>query len=262
MRVGVVILTHSVLPDRAIESLKTAEHDIDLHVFFHGDSDEVLQAVEALVADANGVLYPYRCNRGVARSWNEGIKACLDRGADAVLLLNDDCHFLSEDRFNSFIAFAEAAFEEPRWAVATTSGVEPYGGNLVQDQGFACILLPRKTIDRIGYFDQNFHKAYYEDFDYGRRILLAGQECARCPDVNVEHQRGLTRRANPSIQDDLLRAIEGNLAYYLRKWGGPDVGNVSFRLAFDRFDPRITWESHNAPFGSGFDRDDDTAGSA
>jgi GT2 family glycosyltransferase len=71
----------------------------------------------------------------------------------------------------------------------------------------------------VGYFDQNFWPAYFEDADYFRRLELSGVPNLWDERILLEHNRSQTVRA-----DFLLRKLHDertrrNETYYIRKWG-------------------------------------------
>ena len=246
MRVGVVMVTHSISPYRAILSVSSARHTVDLRVFHHGSAPEHV-----------ALFYPYCTNRGLARSWNEGLRACLGRGADVVLLLNDDAFFTEAGHFDRFIDFASTCIDsDPDTGLVFVHGVEPYGGNLVQQQGYACGLITRRAVDVIGAFDENFSPAYYEDFDYSRRAVLSGLSVHIDTRVLVQHERGLTTRNDPELERSAKIASDLNLGYFRRKWGGTTVYDSCFDEPFGRFSNRISFAHRARPYGRGFDRDD------
>lgn len=55
----------------------------------------------------------------------------------------------------------------------------------------ACVMIPRKVIDGIGLFDDDFW-CYYEETDFCHRVWLAGYECWYYPKAVIHHAGGGT----------------------------------------------------------------------
>jgi hypothetical protein len=77
-----------------------------------------------------------------------------------------------------------------------------------------CNAVSQKTVEQIGYFDENFYPAYYEDTDYEMRIEIAGlhwdkvyEICATCQVDGAATLDGL--RLNINALED----------YFVEKWG-------------------------------------------
>jgi len=64
--------------------------EITWHVFLHSQIPPVVEACYDLASRAKVWLYPYGINRGLARSWNEGLYNAYQDGADVALIANDD----------------------------------------------------------------------------------------------------------------------------------------------------------------------------
>ena len=87
-------------------------------------------------------------------------------------------------------------------------------------QGAACMAVGQGAIEAIGYFDQNFWPAYFEDADYFRRLELSGIPTLWDERILLEHNRSQTVRADfllKRLHDERTRRNE---QYYIRKWGG------------------------------------------
>lgn len=82
--------------------------------------------------------------------------------------------------------------------------------------------IPRKTIDKIGYFDENFGIGNGDDIDYSWRIHKAGLRCY-IAQVYVEHHR-MTEQRELDIKnaEELEKLKQKNAAYFRRKHGIKD----------------------------------------
>ena len=153
-------------------------------------------------------------NRGVAASWNLGIDE-LDRiGGDWLIIVSAAIRFGPPGGLD-FLAACEA--NPDALAVEAAQGI-----------GWHLIAINRRTIDRVGTFDENFHPAYFEDIDYGRRMWLEFDQ-EQWPRVWAD-----VSIAGVSHGVDLGGAVVNNYAltkYYRYKWGG-DKGQETYTKPF------------------------------
>ena len=85
--------------------------------------------------------------------------------------------------------------------------------------GYSSFALNREGVERVGYFDENFHPAYFEDNDYAYRCFLDGMEMVHL--INgAKHEGSATIYGDQSYRDQNHQTFEANKAYYLAKWGG------------------------------------------
>lgn len=152
-------------------------------------------------------------NLGVAASWNLGMK--VSPGAPWWLIVNHDIEFGAGDL---------ARLDE---------AVDPNGDTHYFMLGMAAFALTRHTLERVGYFDENFHPAYDEDLDWDRRAKLVG-----CERIEVgftgTHVGSATIHSDPSLRRQNGRTHMANDVYYSRKWGGPKQGGERFSTPFNR----------------------------
>lgn len=259
MRVGHILVCHSVDPSKLFESIP---HDDDAawFVFFHGQDLELLDKVDVSVRSRQGDLFPYMVNRGLAKSWNTGIHLAVQAQCETILLLNDDLFFY-EGAYCEFLRTIEAVNDiSDNVSFISTNGLEtggsPFVGKVIP-QNFACCALTTSAVDRVGYFDENFWPAYFEDVDYARRAGLLGMTVHIDPRTLVEHERSSTSRKDEDIRKNSADYFNANKAYFEKKWGG-SRGSEAFNRPFGcaTFDSLIPYERRNAPYGQCFDRED------
>lgn len=144
-------------------------------------------------------IYYHPENLGVPGSWNLGLKS----EADFVWIVSSSLIFNA-----GFSELVEKMPQANEWGLLT-------------DQAWHCIGFTRKTVDTIGYFDEQFYPGYYEDNDYGYRLQLAGihnDGVHELPKVSLDvHNQGnaLTMRSG-IVNVKFYR----NQEYYQNKWGG------------------------------------------
>ncbi len=96
------------------------------------------------------ILY-YPENIGVGRAWNIGLKA----GCDWTFILSQAAVF--PNGFSSFLL-----------------GVNPNDECYLTTEGWHAVGIRKSVVDKIGFIDTNYFPGYHEDFDYYRRMCLAG----------------------------------------------------------------------------------------
>lgn len=151
---------------------------------------------------------------GVAGAWNTIIR--LYPSAYEWIFLNDDFMFCSQEDYRKFIAFSNTHFNAD---IITTKA------------GFACFILRPSAISKIGYFDENFYPAYYEDCDYMYRAKLCGASVVECPDINYVHHGSTTIKNDPKYDPNTF-PFPFCREYYIAKWGG-DKGHEIFTKPFN-----------------------------
>jgi len=60
----------------------------------------------------------------------------------------------------------------------------------------ACMLIPRKVINKVGYFDERYF-LYFEDLDYCRRVKKVGFKIFYLPDAEFIHHHGASAKKIP-----------------------------------------------------------------
>jgi GT2 family glycosyltransferase len=274
-KIGVIVISYNADPEPLFNSIQASGHGVRLYVFLHGQDARLKARLESVTAATNSRYFPYGINRGVARSWNEGLRASLDDGNEATLLVNDDLFFYG----NGFDVFADFVLSEsrrvPEFGTISAFGLDTGTSGSVGAgkfhqrphwQGAACMAIGRKAIETVGYFDQNFWPAYFEDADYFRRLELSGVPNLWDERILLEHNRSQTVRSDfllKRLHDERTRRNE---QYYIRKWGGlrgwggPDEppGQEFFTHPFN--DPNvgcvIPLAAIDAPYGPKYDRQD------
>lgn len=187
----------------------------------------------------NSVDYPIRPiildnwngNRGVAASWNEGIR----RGADLdrIIICNDDVAFWP-GTIEKIIKGHEYGYDLLS-VVATDTGQTGY--LIPEKPDFCCFAIRPSFVEKFGYFDENFKPAYFEDNDMYYRMRLAGGRSALKLDARVDHHGSVTQfKGKGQDSDDRVvshHQFRLNRDYYAAKWGGWP-GKEQYTTPFNR----------------------------
>ena len=148
-------------------------------------------------------------NLGVAGSWNFMMKKFKK---DLLIIVNDDNKLIPE----CIEAFEKLYLKDPK------NGF--YSGLT----GFSLFsLIPEIAIKKIGFFDEKFFPAYYEDSDYHYRMILNNERFVNSHiqlcEIGINSKSSNTVN-NPkikiSLKQEIQKGILKNRKRYLKKWGG------------------------------------------
>ncbi len=216
-RVGIVLVNFNgrrFLNDCVRAVLRSPQSAVEVVVVDNHSSDD---SVATLRAEFPAVtVLPQGSNLGVAAANNVGIRHCLDRGHDFVLLLNYDTlpdenlvHELLRVAGPGAIVSGSTYF----WDDATRSNSHAGGfdwalGRLrerffgrqeaslgsevveVEIADTCCLLVPREAFARAGMMDEAYF-LYYDDTDFVVRARAAGYRCLFNPAAKLRHyERG------------------------------------------------------------------------
>lgn len=234
MKIGLVTIAYNQ-PNgirRLFETARTGER-IEFFLFLHSKIPPVVRACTDLTKEYPTKFFPYGTNRGVARSWNDGVLAAMNEQCDVVLVTNDDIWFEEGD----VDKIARAAVENRDRFVIVAAGYHHYHKKRLQDHGMACYAINPVAVGTIGMFDENIFPAYLEDCDYFYRARnLAGLEHFIVSDTNVHHEGSRAVFTSPALRQQNSMTHGRNNEYYKRKWGGL---NDHERFAYPFNDPKF-----------------------
>jgi hypothetical protein len=151
-------------------------------------------------------------NIGVGASWNLAVK--LTPQAKWWLIVNDDITFGPGD-----LARLSSVMDDGSAKIATLLG-------------FAAFAINQRALDRLGFFDENFHPAYCEDNDMTWRARIAEVPMVEV-EGHLEHEGSATIRGHDLYMHQNGYSFTANLTYYRSKWGG-NPGEEQFATPFDK----------------------------
>lgn len=159
--------------------------------------DNGKQKIDTKVFDDRLHIIDNDWNIGVSTSWNLLCDRIFENSSNA-LILNDDIYLGKKENDIEGLLKKKSDF---------------YLGKL----SWCAFIMPKKTYNEVGRFDDKFYPAYYEDADYTYRLKLAKKNinstAALIPFLYKESQ---TLEKAPEI-------ISGSIAnkkLYIEKWGG------------------------------------------
>lgn len=251
MKIHITIVAYALADKLLYLSNCLQGSDTHWQIFVHSQIPAVERACLHIYLTAPNVnVYPYGTNRGLAKSWNEGLYNSYSAGADVAFIANDDITATRDD----LLRIAETAVANRDKYMISGMG---YDEAIQQpaDMLFALCAINPIALERIGYMDENFWPIYFEDLDYYRRADLAGLERLTIPHTHIRHVGSGSR---PSVDAQVFNAnFERNKAYYIRKWGGNSYrGSEQYATPFNDPDERlrIDWQDVGALY-PGYDQE-------
>jgi GT2 family glycosyltransferase len=181
-------------------------------------------------------------NEGVAPSWNEGIREAKNKyGCNRYLVVNNDivlkkCTIdrMMEDIEREDIGMITAY--NVNGEIKTPDQLKEYQIPILQKfkeaPDFSCFMIKESTIDKVGYFDENFWPAYFEDNDYHYRMKLQGIKALKDNQIVYFHYGSSTVKENRNIEKTNSEYYLINKEYYIKKWGG-EPGNEIYETPFN-----------------------------
>ena len=233
MKIGIIIPAINCLEysKKTIESIQT-KHDYEIIFMDNGSTDgtkQWLQSRHDIISYFNPVV------KGLAGLWNMAIKRAIDDGCSLFLVLNNDI-VLSKNAIDNMVE----KMETEKYVMVT--GVndqtilpeeminlkKEYDPNEPDNEhpDFSCFMINKKTIEKIGWFDDNYCVAYFEDNDYAARIGLSGEKAVSTISATYYHYGSKTVQENKDMHEIIKNAFEKNKEYFKSKWGSEPVGDV------------------------------------
>lgn len=193
-------------------------------------------------------------NQGFAKANNQVIEYAMEKASDYVLLLNNDTKIIETGWLSRLVEIGET---EQDIGIVGCKVVEPsgkihYGGRYfplssflfpyhkgkfkyniyensnsyenfqyIDDVVGAVFLIKVDLIDDIGYLDEGFSPAYFEESDYCVRAWDENYKVAYCPEVVVQHHRHETADQFDEIWLEYIRhrnRLRFMLLNYPKSW--------------------------------------------
>jgi GT2 family glycosyltransferase len=249
-KVGVVTVTYNsaqVLPD-FLRSLWSQTHqDFMLYAVDNASKDSTLDQLRA-EPDRRLTIKPSPSNLGVAEGNNVGIRAALEDGCDAVLLINNDVAFPpnlistlleSQQAHRSHMVAPKMMYHEPSNIIWWAGGhFQPALGYRVVHEGLnqldlgqrdqaipaeysptCCVLIRREVFAKIGLMDAKYF-VYCDDTDFMLRAHKAGLVLYYEPAAVLYHKVGSLTK--PSESPFVVHLLARNRVYFwLKHLGKP-----------------------------------------
>lgn len=206
----------------------TSDMDYELIIIDNFSKDgtvEYLHAIQTIHSNIRVIFNP--ANLGYSKGNNQGLK--LAKG-DILCLVNNDVLFspnwlknlVSVVSSHPEIGLASPTVNEPGDRYSVRNYNELFERHKQQSavefeytcsSSFCCVCMRRDVFEKVGYLDEEFSPAYYEDDDYCLRVLYQGYKNAVLKNTFIFHNHCQTSGKMPD-RDEIRKR---NRNYYYQK---------------------------------------------
>lgn len=221
MQLYIVMVTLDCLQytQLTLGSFKT-DLDHNFVIVDNASTDDTHILLDSLAEFPNQKHIRNKTRVSLAEAWNQGLKLCMeDPEFKYAYVINNDIIF-EPYCVDKLVQFVE---EHPEYVIVSGLNTrdfkkhEEIGENMCD---FSAFLITKKCIEQVGFFDENFIGAYFEDNDYHTRVKKADlKSCVVCT-VGFNHLGSKTiQTMSASDREKLNQCFRHNQAYFLKKWG-------------------------------------------
>lgn len=186
--------------------------------------------------DSRPDLYTLRLTTqdSVAGCWNRALKwLFVEHGVPYALVTNNDV-VLRPDSYRWLVAdggvFVTCVGKRDAQCVEPPH-IEPNPANKRPHPDFSCYLIRRECFDKVGAFDENFKRAFYEDNAYHLLMYRAGIR-AESLELPFYHYGSATiKHCDPRERLEIQRQSQKNKEYFKEKFGF-EAGSPEYYAAF------------------------------
>lgn len=233
-KLSIITLTYNQLKKATIpyiESLyKNTDSDLfELIIVDNNSQDGTVEYLQELEKQKDNLKVIYnKENLGYSKGNNQGLKVAQ---GEYLALLNNDI-ILSPNWYEPLFK----KLEEKSTGLISTSVIENFFTrefNFLRTADkfrkkaktdyidyvfpdFACVMLRRDFLEKVGYLDENFTPAYYEDDDYCVRAILNGYTNYISTQSYIYHKTSSTGKKLPS--KSRMELFERNEKYFMEKY--------------------------------------------
>jgi len=209
----------------------------------NGSTDGTKEYFNSLRGSFNTIIFNFKENIGVSGAWNFGIYHAIHKlDCSYFLVVNNDIIIHPEA-----VKIMMQTLKPPEVVMATATNVSgkipiaedilkiplPEKEELTECPDFSCFMVKKETIDKVGWFDEKFYPAYFEDNDYHYRIKLAGLLAYKNSRALYYHFGSRTIKESEEVKTKCNIGYSVNREYYKEKWGG-EPGKETFRTPFNK----------------------------
>lgn len=179
------------------------------------------------------IVDQWRSNRPLAKAWNDAAMEAFNDGCDFALICNDDILFSAECIDAMVHVYQQmnaegvvmvtpnnimAELPDP-YAILSYKLPEGTPTTYSDHPNFSCFLIGRDYFEKVGFFDENFVPAWYEDNDSHHRAELLGFREICTNAAPMVHFGGVST----SMMENPNSAPSRD--QYIKKWGGIPVSH-------------------------------------
>lgn len=189
MKVGCILLTCG-RPELTLQVIKhnfwNSGKDADVYLVDNGsseaDHDQVSNAYHFKA------IHRFEQNKGIAAAINKGISMALKDECDAIVTVANDI-LMPDGWLAAMVEYAVKINNTGMAGIHCVEGLEPVNEMGVHPAftAFGNVLIPKKAIDKVGYFNTAFDPYGMQDADYAFRLNNTGFLNYYLPDMKAEH---------------------------------------------------------------------------
>lgn len=242
-KVSIIILTYNNLPltINCLESIdkKSNYSNLEVIIVDNNSTDGTQDYLRQFHSDKKLIFNTY--NRGFAAGNNQALEIAT---GDYIVFLNNDTVVVSnwvdkfiqhfkEDSKLGYLApltnFTGAYYQ--RLTINYENNLNllderynSYLETITRKRIYAnhfpllCIMIKREVFEKIGFLDERFGTALFEDNDYSKRVDVAGYRLACATDLYIHHEGSASVNKLPNVQN----LYEEGMKKFLEKWGTQD----------------------------------------
>ena len=218
MELYVGMLTHNCVKytQQTMSSFNT-KHAHNWIIVDNASTDGTVQLLKDLEKSPDLTIIRNPSNLGVAKGWNQILRLALkDPECKYIFVINNDI-ILEPDTLDTLLDFVKAHPEYLIVSGLNTRDFKKKPGHIGENCcDFACYLITRACVEKVGFFDENFIIAYFEDNDYHTRVQKAGIKSC------VVSYAGFYHVGSRTIHEGGIKVSEffsRNQVYFKKKWG-------------------------------------------
>lgn len=230
-KIGIVMVTVNCyeLSLKAFSSVKT-KYPHHFVWIANGCNDETEENIKDGKATGDAGFTPIinPPTSGLSGCWNMGIKECVENDCDYILVINNDIA-LSPSTIDNLVERMEKGDVVMATAVNVQNSSTPeqilatefsyQEENINEHPDFSCFMISQQTIEKVGWLDENYFVAYFEDNDYHGRIVMLGEKAITIACAPYFHYGSQTSQQNPNLRARIEEAFRRNKEYFKQKFG-------------------------------------------
>jgi len=235
MKLAIITVAINCLKEsiQTIDSIQTS-HPYELIFIDNGSTDGTK---DWLTSRKDIISYKNPIVSGLAACWNLGIKRAIDDNCDLFLIINNDL-ILAKNTINNLVN----RFQESDIIMATgvnDQTITPDKMRALEKEyiknepinnhpDFSCFMINKTCLDKVGFFDENFRVAYFEDNAFHADIALSGlgEKVISIVSATYYHLGSQTSKSNPNLRPIIEKAFVNNKKYFINKYGCEPRGDI------------------------------------
>lgn len=150
-------------------------------------------------------------NIGVSAAWNFFLRGAFEDNKYSALIVANDDIILGKTTLEGML---EAAEQNPKALISAVQEGK-------DDNAFSLFYMPESVYRTVGFFDEQFYPAYFEDNDYSYRMKLLDVPLVKAAGDTYYHKGSATINTyTPERMNMHHHQFRINEQKYIAKWGG------------------------------------------